>query len=103
MTLKKLIKEALSDYKGKRFDVVAFELWGNTRDGFDCNSSFFIDRSVDIDGAIEAAQGRWHVFKVNYMPRAALKDARVNYTATNIGEWVTLECACVPFLEIRVY
>jgi hypothetical protein len=100
MTLKKLIKEALSDYKGKRFDVVAFELWGNTRDGFDCNSSFFIARGVDIDGAIEATQGRWHVFKANYMPKARVKDIDFEKPINDI---LCFECSCVPFLEIRVY
>jgi hypothetical protein len=100
MTLKKLIKEALQDYKGKRFGVVAFELWGNARDGFDCNSLFFIARGVDIDGALEAAQGRWNAFKGNYIPRARVMDIRVD----NPGEGILcFECSGVPFLEIRVY
>jgi hypothetical protein len=100
MTLKKLIKEALSPYKGKRFGVVAFELWGNTRDGFDCNSTFFIAQGVDIDGALEAAQGRWSTFKANYMPRARVKDIHFEKP---IYEILYFECSCVPFLEIRVY
>jgi hypothetical protein len=100
MTLKKLIKEALSPYKGKRFGVVAFELRGNAKDGFDYNSSFFLTKDSDIDGALEAAQGRWNAFKGNYMPRARVKDISWD----NPGEGIMyFECSCVPFLEIRVY
>jgi hypothetical protein len=100
MTLKKLIKDVLSDYKGKRFGVVAFELWGNAKDGFDCNRTFFIASDSDAEGALKAAQGRWNAFKGNYMPRARVKDIR----ADNPGEGILyFDCSCVPFLEIRVY
>ena len=100
MTLKKLIKEALSDYKGKRFDVVGFELLGNAKDGFDCNCAFFLTKDSDIDGALESSQGRWYAFKDNYMPSARVKDISWD----NPGEGILcFECYCVPFLEIRVY
>ena len=99
MTLKKLIKEALSDYKGKRFDVVAFELWGNAKDGFDCNNVWHIAKNADFEEVIEATQGRWHVFKANYMPRARVKD--IDFEKP-IDEILCFDCHYVPFLEIRV-
>jgi hypothetical protein len=80
-----------------RFDVVAHELWGNSREGFETNSSWFIVKDADIEEALEAARGRWEVFKVNYLPKARVCDIE-DYSCNST---LSLEVDCVPFLEIR--
>ena len=81
-----------------RFDVVAHELWGNSRDGFETNTSWYLRKGADLQDALEAARGRWEVFKVNYLPKARVCDIEdVNY-----GDSLSLEVGCVPFLEIRL-
>jgi hypothetical protein len=81
-----------------RFDVVAHELWGNSREGFETNSSWFITKDADIEEALEAARGRWEVFKVNYLPKARVCDIE-DYSCNS---YLSLEVGCVPFLEIRI-
>jgi hypothetical protein len=79
------------------FDVVAFELWGNSKEGFETNSSWYIKTNATLEEALEAARGRWEVFKVNYLPKARVCDI------SDIGydEDLNLEVDCIPFLEIR--
>ena len=81
-----------------RFDVIAHELWGNSREGFETNSSWFITKDADLEEALEAARGRWEVFKVNYRPKARVCDI----ADTGFDSTLSLEVGCVPFLEIRV-
>jgi hypothetical protein len=80
-----------------RFDVVAFELWGNSQDGFETNSSWYIKTNATLNEALEAARGRWEVFKVNYLPKARVGDI----SDTGFDSTLSLEVDCVPFLEIR--
>jgi hypothetical protein len=100
MKLETKIRNLISETKATndaRFDIVAFELWGNSREGFDCNNAWHIARGVELNEAIEAARGRWEVFKVNYAPRARVSDIR------DIGydDDISLEVDGIPFLEIR--
>lgn len=99
-TLETLIASLLSDYpETATFDIAAFELWGNARDGFDCNSSWYIARDVPRDSVADHARGRWEVFKANYLPRARVSDiADINHHAES---GLSLEVDCVPFLDIR--
>ena len=80
-----------------RFDIVAHELWGNSRDGFDTNSSWYIKTNATLEEALEAARGRWEVFKLNYLPKARVGDIVDN----GYSDDLSLEVDCVPFLEIR--
>ena len=80
-----------------RFDVVAFELWGNSRDGFDCNNAWKIATNADLSQVLEAARGRWEVFKLNYLPKARVCDI----SDTGFDSTLSLEIDCIPFLEIR--
>jgi hypothetical protein len=80
-----------------RFDVVAFELWGNSREGFETNSSWCIATNATLEEALEAARGRWEIFKVNYLPKARVGDIVDNGCSDDLS----LEVDCVPFLEIR--
>lgn len=80
-----------------RFDVVAHELWGNSQEGFSTNSSWYIATNADLSQVLEAARGRWEVFKANYLPKARVGDiSDSGYDST-----LSLEVDFVPFLEIR--
>ena len=80
-----------------RFDVVAFELWGNAREGFDTNSAWYLSKDADLSEALEAARARWEAFKVNYLPKARVSDIH----DTGWDSTLSLEVDSVPFLEIR--
>ena len=96
MKLETLISKALPENR-EHFDVIAYELWGNRKDGFDCNNAWPVARNADREQVLEAARGRWEVFKANYLPKARVKDiSDIGYDDT-----VSLEVDCVPFLEIR--
>ena len=80
-----------------RFDVIAHELWGNSKEGFETNESWFIIRNADLSQVLEAARGRWEVFKVNYLPKARV----CGITDSGYDSTLSLEVDFVPFLEIR--
>ena len=80
-----------------RFDVIAHELWGNAQDGLEVNSSWYIKTNATIDEALDAARGRWEVFKVNYLPKARVRDIQ----DTGFDSTLSLDVDCVPFLDIR--
>jgi hypothetical protein len=81
-----------------RFDVVAHELWGNSREGFSTNSSWYIATNADISQVLTSARGRWEVFKLNYLPKARVGDI----TDSGYDSTLCLEVDYVPFLEIRL-
>lgn len=81
-----------------RFDVVAFELWGNAREGFETNSAWYIANNADLAEVLEAARARWEIFKANYLPKARVSDI----SDTGFDSTLSLEVDSVPFLEIRV-
>ena len=95
--IRNLITEANHDADA-RFNVVAFELWGNSREGFDTNTAWYIANNADLSQVLEAARGRWEVFKVNYVPKARVSDISDSGYDSNLS----LEVDSVPFLEIRL-
>lgn len=90
--------EATEPNNESRFDVIAFELWGNSKDGFDCNDAWKIESNADIETVLESARARWEIFKVNYLPKACVKDIQ----DIGLDDNLNLEVDCVPFLEIRL-
>ncbi len=94
--IRNLISEANAT-NDSRYNVVAHELWGNSRDGFETNSSWYIKTNATLEEALEAARGRWEVFKLNYLPKARVGDIVDN----GYSDDLSLEVDCVPFLEIR--
>ena len=94
--IRNLITETNPDAEA-RFNVVAHELWGNSREGFETNTSWYIATNADLSQVLEAARGRWEVFKVNYLPKARVCDI----SDTGFSDDLSLEVDCVPFLEIR--
>lgn len=84
------------------FDVIAYEL---TQDGlpgegasWSVNTPFRIASSCDRAEAISHLRHRWEVFKVNYLPRARVKNlCDIGYDET----CAMLEVDCTAFAEIR--
>jgi hypothetical protein len=100
MKLETKIRNLISETNAtneSRFDVVAHELWGNSQDGFETNTSWYIKTNADLSEVLEAARGRWEVFKANYLPKARVGDIVDNGCSDDLS----LEVDCVPFLEIR--
>lgn len=97
MKLEQKISQLINETNATRFDIIAHELWGNNKEGFETNSSWYLKRDADISEVMEAARGRWEVFKVNYLPKAKVKDIQ----DTGWDSTFSLEVDCVPFLELR--
>lgn len=99
-TLEDVINEFLVNYdQDQEFEVIAHELWGNAREGFETNSSWYLARSADKSEVLTIARGRWEVFKVNYMPRARVKD--IEDIGFDLEHGCSLECNHTPYLDIR--
>ena len=94
-TLARYIFDKLENEAGP-FDVIAYELT-NDGEGWSVNTPWKIATSASLPQVIEAAQGRWGVFKANYSARATVKGL------SDIGEGDTfeLESDFIPFLQIR--
>lgn len=95
--ISQLINQAKPDTNA-RFEVVAFELWGNAREGFDCNNAWHISRNAELAEVLESARARWEIFKLNYLPKARVCDI----SDTGFDSTLSLEVDSVPFLEIRL-
>lgn len=99
-TLETVIREILSDYpQGTLFDCIAYELWDDGG-SLPVNDAWSIARGCTIAEACEACRGRWEVWKLNYFPRAKVRDlTNTNYSGVEYP--ALLEVDCVPFMEIR--
>ena len=82
--------------ENETYDVIAHEL---QYDGefYSTNSSWYLTRDADIQSVLEAARGRWEVFKVNYSPRARVSDIQ----DLGYDDNISLAVDGIPFLEIR--
>jgi hypothetical protein len=101
MKLETKIRQLLNETNhpaNARFEVVAFELWGNSREGFEANSAWYLSKNADADQVLQDARGRWEAFKVNYLPKARVSDI----SDTGFDSTLSLEVDSVPFLEIRL-
>jgi len=101
MKLETAITSLLSHYpKDSEFSVIAYELWGNRREGYEVNTAWYLRRNATFSELLECARGRWEVFKINYLPKAkvsAIADVGSGYD--DMSSY--LECDGIPFLEIR--
>lgn len=89
----KLIKEQFPDVDF--FDVIAHELW-NDGSGWSTNDSWYLERRVNLEYVLKACRERWDVFKLNYCPKALVKDIDTQ------GETeLLLEVHHIPFIDIR--
>lgn len=96
-TFENKIDSLLPDWKS--FDVIAHELWKDDG-GWTVNDNFRIARGVDREDAIAALKARWEVFKINYHPRACVKDlCDANWSGDEFDS--LLEVDCIAFATIR--
>lgn len=87
----------LPDYQA--FDVIAHEL-NHDGEGWSVNDSWHIGRDVDRETAISHLANRWEIFKLNYAPRAAIKNIQdANWSGDEYPS--LLEVDCIPFAEVR--
>jgi hypothetical protein len=100
-TIKALIHETVSAMlEGKpdaTVSLYAHELWRDG-EGWTSNDLWRMTRECDAEQAAEHGAARWEVFKANYASKARVSDVR------DIG-WdsdASLECDCLPFLDIRI-
>lgn len=99
-TLKTAIREILELFPpGTRWHVYALELWGNRRDGLEVNDAWRIASDVDAAEVIEAASGRWEIFKLNYHPSARVRDLDCTEVLPDCD--CNVECSQIPFLTLR--
>jgi hypothetical protein len=98
MTLEKRIQSELAELADKTFSIIAHELWGNSREGYHTNTSWYLARGADFADLLRIARGRWEVFKVNYSPRATIH----GLSFEGDERTVYAESEGIPFLEIRV-
>lgn len=84
----------------ERFDVIAHELWGDGEGGWSVNDSWHLARGCDREEAVSHLTSRWHVFKANYAPRAAIKNLEdANYCGEEFPS--LLEVDGIAFAEVR--
>jgi hypothetical protein len=98
MTLEQKLKAELADLTGKTLSAYAYELWGNSREGYEVNDLWRIIKTDDFEVLLESARGRWEVFKINYSPRATVNG--LSFDGDDFT--VYIESDGIPFLEIRV-
>lgn len=98
-TLETRIADMLIANGATTFDVIAHELWGNRREGFETNTSWHLTRNADVAQVLEAARGRWEVFKINYLPDARVSDLIDDSCGTGLSIYLSVNGT--PFLEIR--
>lgn len=101
MKLETKIRQILNEANypaDSRFEVIAFELWGNASEGFECNKAWKIAWNASLDVVLESVRERWGIFKYNYLPKARVSDIQ----DTGFDSTISLEVECVPFLEIRL-
>jgi hypothetical protein len=91
------IDELLPEYPS--YAVIAHELWRDDG-GWSVNDSWHISRSCDREDAICHLRNRWEVFKVNYAPRARVRDIEdVNWCGPEFPS--LLEVDCIAFAEVH--
>ena len=106
-TLETAIRETLAPVlahdPAATFDLYGCELWRDDSGGWSFNDAFRMARGVDLAEALKTARGRWEVFKVNYSPRALVREIDCAGEGFYPGcRSVYVECDHMSFLEIRV-
>jgi len=99
-TLETAIREILASYpQGTLFDCIAHSLQ-NDGEGWSTNESWKMGRGCDIEETLTHCRGRWEVWKLNYHPRAKVRNLEdANQSGPEFS--ALLEVDCIPFMEIR--
>jgi hypothetical protein len=95
MKLENHIKNIVAATDGT-WRVIAHELT-HDGEGWSVNDSWQIVKSDDETEILEAIRGRWEIFKINYLPKARVKDI----TCEGDEVEIYLDCAGIPFLTLR--
>ena len=96
-SIKAKLDELLPDFPS--FDVIAHELL-HDGESWSVNDSWHLARGCDREEAITHLANRWEVFKINYAPRAAIKNLTdANYSGSEFP--ALLEVDCIAFAEVR--
>lgn len=85
--------------EGEAFNVIFHELWADGEGGYSVNNSWYGARNCTREEAItHHLLYRWEVFKLNYLPRACVKDIQdVNWEEDEN----LLEVDCTAFATVR--
>lgn len=81
------------------FDVIAHGLWSDGEGGWSVNDSWYMGRGCDREETITHLKHRWEVFKVNYHPKARVRD--LSDAACDEESPCYLEVDCIAFAEVR--
>lgn len=97
MKLETKLNELLPQWKA--FDITFHELWREAEGGWSVNDSWTPYRNRPREEAIGHLRHRWEVFKLNYLPKARVKDI------VDIGDDYSGECRlevdCTAFATLR--
>lgn len=97
MKLESFIRPFLQKKEGKTMEIFAYELWGNRKEGYWVNSGWRIYKGDSIEEALDSIRGRWEIFKVNYYPRAVIKEIDVNIEE----DIISFDYNYNSFIEVR--
>ncbi len=96
MRLEQHIEKLLPDWPS--FTIQFHELCREPEGGWSVNDSWTPRHSADRQETISLLRDRWEVFKLNYMPKARVKDIE------DIGDCedeIMLDVQCVAFATLR--
>lgn len=96
MKLENHLEKLIPEISTEKFDVIAHEL---THDGecWSVNDSWHISRNSEKAQILTDARNRWEIFKINYSPKGRVCDI----SADGDEKTIYLDCAGIPFLELR--
>lgn len=96
-TLEKRILELMPE--GDDFNVYAYGLMRERDGGWSMNDGWRLGHHLSREEVLEIARGRWDVFRINYAPKARVKDLEdIGYLDT----CSEIECDHMSFLRIEV-
>lgn len=98
-TLETAIRSILESYPpGTLFDCIAHSLQ-NDGEAWSTNDSWKMGRACDIPETLTHCRARWEVWKVNYHPRARVRNLTdANWSGPDYS--ALLEVDCIPFMEL---
>lgn len=89
--------DALLPSNSDSFTLTFFELWRDTEGGWSVNDGWTPLRDISRSHAIEALRGRWEVFKLNYLPKARVRDiSDIGYDENEFK----FEVDCTAFADV---
>lgn len=97
-TLEQHIASLLSNAPGATFDVMVHELWRDSEGGWSSNDRWHIILNASLPYTLAILRERWEIFKANYSPKARVADI----TGIGEGNYYSLECGHLPFVDITV-